>query len=1526
MYLLQVGSVNAFDNDINHKNLIYTLVHGETGDELDMVQNVFSLDIRSGQFTLLKRLDYETDPSQYVFYVEANDGKYKSLPVKVVFNLINLPDNSPTFEQSSYKIDLMENVIVRNVLCVQATDLDAISIIQRTEHNMINTIDHDGIVNESVSMFNVTIPEQFPLKYYIDPHHHHYHGLIDKSIREHFSIDITNGCLSVIKALDRETLPMIEFIVNAYDGYSNASTNVEVKVLDDNDNYPVFEVMTPTIIYIEENVPLDTIVYQFKATDMDEPPNSYIQYEIVQPQQQQVSKTNDSTLRLQQTGGFIPFAIGSIDGQLKVTGTIDREMIDHYDLIIRANDYGLKSSEFACRIKVIDVIDNSPTFERRFIEISLYENVTVGESVWKLYAQDLDQTDELNYKINFISANSKGDGSIRFTTQPFRIDDDELLVATKLNYEEINVYNLKINAIDKAGNFDTLHLRINVLDVIDERPIFLDSPFHVNWFENHIGVLDRYEAVPEDVFEDDIANVQSFHGHINYLLMNNYENSFRLNSTSGTLSVTKPIDRELLVTQHSVADGTIELKLMAIDTRSRLSSEGSVFVHIIDSNDNEPTFEYESYTFNLIENQWYDKNSTIGIVRATDADNNDSDDNRLVYKLLEHVGNVEQFAIDSYNGRIYIKEAIEFDREQEATYHLIVKVTDSKHEIQMNVTVNIEDVNDSIPRIIQLNNQNYQLQNTTEKRLLLKMSHTQLNAIVEKRFPLIGIQIDDQDEGSNGQVQFRFGPSSLDHHESIINLDQTNGLIRCDEQHKSIGQLKEMFGTSMKSTSTPIEIIVEDNAAAEMGRRFSQTYFIDFSIDVLGNNINNNDIRERRLMMDQFVELNISELSPLNVVLHRFEPLTIENVPELEIYAGDVYGQFAIQNYQLMLVKQLDYERTKSFNLYLQATNRQQQQSKNFDEFQLIHLKVNVQNENDNPPKFEHMIYNATIVEEEEEPMFVLKMVAIDIDDDDDDDDDDQVEYQILNKEPIPFRIDAHSGDVWTTERIDRETNSSFRLVISAKDDGGLFSTCVVMVTIEDKNDNPPRFTRLYRVNITENTPIGSPVIQVTSIDRDEGGLSLPFSPSNVTYQLLTKTEAFTMDRLTGQVYVNGHLDREQIDQYLLTISADDGSWKAQTTLAIYILDENDVVPQFEMNSYQFDYDCDGQMNATIGKVHAFDCDEGANQLITYRLKYRSKYFTIDSHSGMLIMKRRPTMYDNIELNYLNQHFLTIIASDNGLLPQSAEVSVLVRCFNGTTIPNEMISIMIPIDLANHTVLYTFNSLINLTNEQHQNQNQQIFATKYNQLLFMGQNNVKLNQNYMMRLDISYIGQVNVSILIIEANRFAPQFVALDKKNHTLSLSEAIVPIVETSSSSSYLIEQFSAIDQDLNKANNEIKYRLNLTSIQWNVNSSLYLSSNYRDKYAHLFKKNLSVPELVLNIRELTGVLNPFMINQTNGNLNLIHQLDYELIVRYSLLISASDNAWYSKESTIEFDLLVNNIEDFVDYCKLIIINQTNQ
>lgn len=355
---------------------------------------------------------------------------------------------------------------------------------------------------------------------------------------------------------------------------------------------------------------------------------------------------------------------------------------------------------------------------------------------------------------------------------------------------------------------------------------------------------------------------------------------------------------------------------------------------------------------------------------------------------------------------------------------------------------------------------------------------------------------------------------------------------------------------------------------------------------------------------------------------------------------------------EVRLVGGLDRETISTYELLLEARD-----SDTPSLTTAVKLEIVVTDINDNSPVFDKLTYNATVKEELEPPLFVIEVQATDADFGVNG----NVEYHFDTAESDnPFSLDLKTGKIYTTEVLDRETKDEYQIVIKAIDHGTpqRTSSATVYIRVLDKNDNPPRFTRLFSANVTENAPIGTFIIQVTSSDKDIN------MNANASYSFTENVGGkFNIDPVSGNVTVAGWIDREVKDEYLLKVAAVDGSWQAETPLTVLIQDLNDNVPEFSLPEYTFNIPELMQGVSFIGQVTATDRDKkGPDSFVSYSLKRPSDLFRIDPNTGNILSKQ--VLYYKKTLKGSspeNRHVLEIVATDHGNPPLSSEVTVIIN-------------------------------------------------------------------------------------------------------------------------------------------------------------------------------------------------------------------------------------------------------------------------
>lgn len=120
------------------------------------------------------------------------------------------------------------------------------------------------------------------------------------------------------------------------------------------------------------------------------------------------------------------------------------------------------------------------------------------------------------------------------------------------------------------------------------------------------------------------------------------------------------------------------------------------------------------------------------------------------------------------------------------------------------------------------------------------------------------------------------------------------------------------------------------------------------------------------------------------------------------------------------------------------------------------------------------------------------------------------------------FSIDPSSGQL-TARTLDRETQSRYRLTITAYDHGSpvaLQGACNISITVEDENDNDPVFdTGHYSAAILEDVPVDTSVIKVRATDADLG------LNKRIVYSLANESQGlFRIDNKSGVVFTTGYV------------------------------------------------------------------------------------------------------------------------------------------------------------------------------------------------------------------------------------------------------------------------------------------------------------------------------------------------------------------------------------------------------------------
>lgn len=185
-------------------------------------------------------------------------------------------------------------------------------------------------------------------------------------------------------------------------------------------------------------------------------------------------------------------------------------------------------------------------------------------------------------------------------------------------------------------------------------------------------------------------------------------------------------------------------------------------------------------------------------------------------------------------------------------------------------------------------------------------------------------------------------------------------------------------------------------------------------------------------------------------------------------FPGNVQNNFILDSNtgRLALPSPLDYERHSNvYYIRIRAT----EVGITLYQSSEVSVQVLLQDLNDNAPEFSQQRYRYTLPESAPVGTTVLSVSA----QDSDSAINGQFRYYMEN--PY-FTVNPYTGEITTTKPLDYETARSHTFVMVAQDGGSpvLNGTARVEVTLQNVNDNPPRFSQpVYNEYVTEDAGRG---------------------------------------------------------------------------------------------------------------------------------------------------------------------------------------------------------------------------------------------------------------------------------------------------------------------------------------------------------------------------------------------------------------------------------------------------------------------
>ncbi|KAG8439038.1 hypothetical protein GDO86_005292, partial [Hymenochirus boettgeri] len=325
----------------------------------------------------------------------------------------------------------------------------------------------------------------------------------------------------------------------------------------------------------------------------------------------------------------------------------------------------------------------------------------------------------------------------------------------------------------------------------------------------------------------------------------------------------------------------------------------------------------------------------------------------------------------------------------------------------------------------------------------------------------------------------------------------------------------------------------------------------------------------------------------------------------------------------------------------------------------IYHVRVNIKDINDNPPRF---VQEAIELEISEFTLLGTRFVLQNAED-----------LDIGINSLLTYRLSPNKhfvlGEKTSTDgrtfpelvletSLDCEIQSKHELTITAYDGGNPVQTghTLIRITVLDFNDNFPIFTKeVYKVSILENIPFNSSVLHVNATDKDTGiNAQISYSFSTAAKNVLG---VFTINPQNGEITIKGSVDYEEVKHYEISVKAQDGGGLvSHAKVLIEIIDQNDNAPEISVTSITTPISEESAPGTTVALVKTHDIDSGENGEVDCQIKGVVPFKLLPSSRTFLKIVTTGTL-DREKSPYYN---ITIQATDRGFPPLSMEISIIL--------------------------------------------------------------------------------------------------------------------------------------------------------------------------------------------------------------------------------------------------------------------------
>ena len=708
------------------------------------------------------------------------------------------------------------------------------------------------------------------------------------------------------------------------------------------------------------------------------------------------------------------FTLDEATGALSSTNALDYEKRTSFEIVVVAtNNEGYRDT-IVVDVCVNDINDNPYTFKEHDVMLNLTESTPNNTIIYRFLVVDNDTIDA-------------GSRSFVVNNAVIRVDNHGFVYLNQhLDYETVKQHTSIVTVRYLSNYDDNATLTINVMDWNDHHPAFNQSM--VSFTVQETASLNHV-----------VGTVQA--GDLDQTEPNNAR-SYELISSSDLFNVLTDgrimVKKSLLLTRN---DTVHELVVKAYDSGYlNLIGTVRVMITIVDTNNNRPVFEMNTYSNKISEEAPLD--SKVLCVKATDGDFN------VGYVVSYYLyDDTNTFKIDTNTGEIRVSKPLDYEQVQSYTMHVEARDDlDLRSAVNATITITVVDVNDNLPTF----NMSLYTQNVTEG--------TAVGTSI--------ITIDAYDDDLTGNsLSFEIIPNkdtakfSLSGREirlaSSLDYEQQREFTFLVQARDSA--TKQLYGRSLV-----VIYVVDEN---DNTPKFNQDPY-------------NVTISEAHLVNQLVVEVSAIDKDANSILTFTINPAGTDG--KFDITSTDNLGQ-------INLVQPVDYDVKNRYQFTVTVSDGQNTAN--------VNVSVHVTPVNKPEPTFNQTLYTVSIYENTTINTMILNVdyhnVIMPV-----------TSLTINEAEGKNNFIVTKDGRISTKVQFDYDVKSQYLFTITVTDTRGRQGHATVIVNILNINDLCPSLHPLAQtVQITEPTASGTIVAVVRASDRDSQNLT--FSLTNMTDNVL---------------------------------------------------------------------------------------------------------------------------------------------------------------------------------------------------------------------------------------------------------------------------------------------------------------------------------------------------------------------------------------------------------------------------------------